>query len=218
MIRHFFNPRYLPVKILAVVFVALQSCNGCNNSASTVEERKDAVSDSTDTATAGGYTKQGSNASNNKAANSLPGAEAAKEERREMILMQIDSTYTAISLLDDAKNEMTSTSPNELSTAERNKKSKAIFNINMLQNELTRALDASILANLRLKTDELAGITLEMEKNVAHLQTVTEKLNKATQCIGRLTNLLALGLSRGIIKPLTPRNSSAEAVKAAVVN
>jgi hypothetical protein len=196
-----------------VAFIALQSCNGCNNSSSTVNERKDTLRDSADTATVGGYTKPGSNASNN-AVNDLPGIEAAKEERREMLLMQIDSTYAAISLLDDAKNEMTSTSPNELSTAERNKKSKAIFNINILQNELTRALDASILANLRLKTNELAGITLEMEKNVAHLQTVTEKLNKATQCIGRLTNLLAMGLSKGIIKPFTPRNSSAEAVKA----
>ncbi len=215
MRRHFFNPRYRFVKILAAVFITLQSCNGCNNSASTVEERKDAVRDSADTSTAGGF-NQGGNASNNNARNNFPGANAAKEERREMLLMQIDSTYTAISLLDDAKNEMTSTSPNELTAAERNKKSKAIFSINILQNELTRALDASILANLRLKTDELAGITLEMEKNVAHLQNVTEKLNKATQCIGRLTNLLALGLSKGIIKPFTPRNSSPQAVKAAL--
>jgi hypothetical protein len=211
-----FNRRYRIVKLLAIVLIVLQSCDGCNNSSSTVEESKDHVSDSTDTATAGGYTKPGSNASNNNAVNNLPAIEAAKEERREMILMQIDSTYAAISLLDDAKNEMTSTSPNELTVAERNKKSKAIFNINILQNELTRALDASILANLRLKTDELAGITLEMQKNVSHLKTVAEKLNKATLCIGRLTNLLALGLSKGIIKPFTPRNSSAEAVKAAV--
>jgi hypothetical protein len=211
MTSHFFNSQYRSVKVLAVVFVVLQSCSSCNNSATTVEERKDAVRDSADTASAGGYTNPGSNAANSKVKNSFRG----NEERREMLLMQIDSTYTAISLLDDAKNEMTSTSPNELTVAERNKKSKAIFNINILQNELTRALDASILANLRLKTDELAGITLEMEKNVAHLQTVTEKLNKATQCIGRLTNLLALGLSKGIIKPITPRNSSAT-VKAAL--
>jgi len=130
--------------------------------------------------------------------------------------MQIDSTYTAISLLDEAKDEMTATSPAELTVAERNKKSKAIFNINILQNELTRALDASILANLRVKTDELAGITAELEKNVGHLQSVTQKLNKATLCIGRLTNLLALGLSKGFIKPLTPKGASAEAIKATV--
>src|SRR5689334_18508679 len=207
-----FNRRNYRIKIIILVLLVLQSCNGCNNSSSTVEERKDAPAD---TSAAGGYNKPGSNASNNKAVNSSPAIAAEKEERREMLLMQIDSTYAAISLLDDAKNEMTSTSPNELTVAERNKKSKAIFNINILQNELTRALDASILANLRLKTDELAGITSEMEKNVAHLKTVTEKLNKATQCIGRLTNLLAMGLSKGIIKPFTPRNSSAEAVKAA---
>ncbi|MEI9958686.1 MAG: hypothetical protein WDM90_20785 [Ferruginibacter sp.] len=111
----------------------------------------------------------------------------------------------AISLLDDAKNEMTSTSPAELTIVERNKKSKAIFNINILENELTRSLDASILANLRLRTNELEGITAELSKNVAHLQVVTQKLNKATACIGRLTNILALGLSQGIIKPFTQK-------------
>jgi hypothetical protein len=213
---HLFSRRYSPVKIIVIVLLTLQSCNGCNNAASNADERKDTATSPSDTSTAGGYTKPGSNASNNKAVNSLPAIDAAKEERREMLLIQIDSTYAAISLLDDAKNEMTGTSPDELTMVERNKKSKAIFNINILQNELTRALDASILANLRLRTDELAGITAEMEKNVAHLKTVTEKLNKATQCIGRLTNLLALGLSKGIVKPFTPRNSSAEAVKATI--
>jgi phosphoglycerate-specific signal transduction histidine kinase len=133
-----------------------------------------------------------------------------------MIIMQIDSTYEAISLLDDVKEEMTEFSPAELTATERNKKSKAIFNINIIQNELTRSLDAAILANLRVRTNELAGITAELQKNVGHLQTVTEKLNKATLCIGRLTNILALGLSKGIIKPFTPKTSSAEAVKAAL--
>ncbi len=92
--------------------------------------------------------------------------------------MQIDSTYAAITLLDDVKREMTEVSPAELTTAERNKKSKAIFSINIIQNELTRALDASILANLKVKTNELAGIASELEKNVTHLRSVTEKLNK----------------------------------------
>jgi hypothetical protein len=133
-----------------------------------------------------------------------------------MIIMQIDSTYEAISLLDDVKKEMTEFSPAELTASERNKKSKTIFNINIIQNELTRTLDAAILANLRVRTKELAGITAELQKNVGHLQSVSEKLNKATLCIGRLTNILALGLSKGIIKPFTPKTSSAEAVKAAL--
>jgi hypothetical protein len=133
-----------------------------------------------------------------------------------MILMQIDSTYAAITLLDEAKKELNEASPTELTMAERNKKSKAIFNINLIQNDLTRALDASILANLQIRTNQLAGITADLAKNVAHLQTVTAKLNKATACIGRLTNAMVFCLSKGWLKPATPSNSSAQAVKATV--
>ena len=208
MMQDIFKTGYKPVRIAVVFFLLLQSCN---NSSNTAADEK--VDDTTN------YTKKDNlsgNEAGNKAVNKLTTAEEAeKAERQKMILMQIDSTYTAIALLDDAKDEMTLTSPAELTVAERNKKSKAIFNINILQNELTRALDASILANLRIKTDELAGITAELEKNVSHLQTVTQKLNKATLCIGRLTNLLALGLSKGYIKPFTPKGGSAASVQAA---
>ncbi|MBS1511938.1 MAG: hypothetical protein JST86_13910 [Bacteroidetes bacterium] len=198
--------------IVAAGFVLM--VNSCtSNTADTNAPNASTVDDTTHYA---GQDQTG-NEAGNKALNGPVGNEdaAAKEERRKMILMQIDSTYNAIALLDDAKNEMTSLSPDALSGAERNKKSKAIFSINLIQNELTRALDASILANLKIKTDELAGITAEMEKNVEHLQKVTEKLNKATVCIGRLTNLLAMGLSKGIIKPITPRGKQAEVTAAA---
>jgi hypothetical protein len=212
MIQDFFKLKYWPVKICAVAFLVVQSCHsGSNSSNDNPAERAVPATDDT-AAKPSEYTnvKPGNNAANGRPTND------ANEERQKFILMQIDSTYNAIALLDDAKDEMTATSPAELTVAERNKKSKAIFNINILQNELTRALDASILANLRVKTDELAGITAELEKNVGHLQTVTEKLNKATLCIGRLTNLLAMGLSKGYIKPLTPKGASAESVKATV--
>ncbi len=204
---HFKNKLLQPLICTAFVF-AVQSCN--SNKENAVQEK---VDDTTNYAN-----KTAVRPEDVGSFNGLPTTadEAEKAGRQKMILLQIDSTYAAIALLDDAKDEMTATSPAELTLSERNKKSKAIFNINILQNELTRALDASILANLRIKTDELAGITAELEKNVGHLQTVTEKLNKATLCIGRLTNLLALGLSKGFIKPFTPRNSSAEAVKATV--
>lgn len=204
---HFKNKLLQPLIFTAFVF-AVQSCN--SNKDNAVQEK---VDDTTNYAN-----KTTVRPEDVASFNGLPTTadEAEKAGRQKMILLQIDSTYTAIALLDDAKDEMTATSPAELTVSERNKKSKAIFNINILQNELTRALDASILANLRIKTDELAGITAELEKNVGHLQSVTEKLNKATLCIGRLTNLLALGLSKGFIKPLTPRNSSPEAVKATV--
>ena len=212
MMQDIFKAGYKPVKIAAVFFLLLQSCNNSSNTAANEK------TDDTTNYNKKGSDQTGNEASNNAANKFITAEEAEKAERQKMILMQIDSTYAAIALLDDAKDEMTATSPAELTVAERNKKSKAIFNINILQNELTRALDASILANLRLKTDELAGITAELEKNVSHLQTVTQKLNKATLCIGRLTNLLALGLSKGYIKPFTPKGGSAAAIQAAKTN
>jgi hypothetical protein len=142
------------------------------------------------------------------ALNTFTRPNADKEaEKQKMIAMQIDSTYAAITLLDEVKEELNEESNAELSLAERNKKSKAIFNINMIQNELTRALDASILENLRTKTDELEGISKQLGKNIAHLQHVTENLNKAAKCVTKVTNFLAYCLSQGWIKPVTPKKT-----------
>jgi hypothetical protein len=199
--------KFSPLKMLALLFLIFQSCNNNNTEVTT-----HSATDQTDTIQYNNITKPGSETINTF----VKPQDAEKEERKRMILMQIDSTYSAISLLDEAKNELTSASPAELTAAERNKKSKAIFSINILQNELTRALDASILANLKLRTNELVLITAALEKNVGHLQSVTDKLNKATLCIGRLTNMLALGLSKGIIKPLTPKTASAADIKASL--
>jgi hypothetical protein len=205
MITYFFNTKYSLTKITAVACCfAVLSCNNSN---------KEKITDDGQAVAANENTKPDSiytplrNKPENDAFNKLviPGDNIENSERQKMIVMQIDSTYAAISLLDDTKKELTDNSPEELTAAERNKKSKAIFNINIIQNELTRALDASILANLKIKTKELAGITAELEKNVSHLQSVTKKLNSATQCIGRLTNILAWGLSKGFLKPVTPK-------------
>jgi hypothetical protein len=192
------------VKLFAAAFLVLQSCDNV--------KKADSVQATDDTTT---YTYKKPEL-NEGAFNNRADDDAEKAGRQQLILMQIDSTYAAISLLDEVKTEMTGLSPEGLTKAERNKKSKAIFNINIIQNELIRALDASILANLKVRTNELEGITAELEKNVTHLQTVTEKLNKATQCIGRLTNILAIGLSKGWIKPFTPKNASATTIKASV--
>ncbi len=199
------------LKTTVVVITAVLLFAACNNNAA--DESTAAESSTTaDTGTYKPYI-----APDNKPVSGYTKPEdAEKAERQKMILMQIDSTYTAIDLLDEAKKEMTELSPADLSVAERNKKSKAIFSINLIQNELTRELDASILANLKSRTSELAGVTAQLEKNVAHLQSVTQKLNKATQCIGRLTNLMATCLSKGWIKPITPKTSTAETVKATV--
>ncbi len=109
--------------------------------------------------------------------------------------------------------ELNEDTPEELTRAERDNRSRIIFHINIIQNELTRTINTSILANLQTKTDELAGITKGLEKDINHLQQVTAKLNKATQSIAKLANVLAYGLSQGWTKPLTPKGASVAAVK-----
>ena len=200
------------VTYFVAVILLLQACN--NNESTVSFDDKKQVGDSI----------KGINTDNTAvspidggAPNKFPGlSEVEKAERKKMINMQIDSTYAAINLLDALKMEINAETGTALSMAERNKKSKAIFNINLIQNELTRALDAAILANLQLRTSELAGITKDLEKNVTHLQHVTENLKKATQTITRLIDILAYGLTRGWIKPLTPKTASPAVVKAGV--
>ncbi|WP_462248726.1 hypothetical protein [Ferruginibacter sp.] len=208
MLQDNFKFKYRPVIFFILFYLVMQSCDSSDKSKSTTSNDEHAANDTIN------YTI---NPAEKVPLNKFtPADEVEKAERQKMILMQIDSTYAAIGLLDEVKKEMTDLSPAELTVAERNKKSKTIFHINIIQNELTRAVDASILANLRIKTDELAGISNELEKNVSHLQTVAQKLNKATQCIGRLTNILAMGLSKGWIKPFTPKNASVTTVKSTV--
>ena len=95
-----FKAGYKPVAIAAVLFLLTQSCNNSSDK-TTVNEK---VDDTTN------YTKKDNlsgNEAGNKAVNKFVTAEETeKAERQKMILMQIDSTYTAIALLDDAKDEM----------------------------------------------------------------------------------------------------------------
>lgn len=208
MIQGIFKTNNWTFNFIIIVCFIIQSCNSGENKVSYNEDERDK---STDSIRDGGNITVHS--PGNRAFNSLPNENA---ERQKLIIMQIDSTYAAISLLDDLKKDVNAESATALTMAERNKKSKAIFNINIIQNELTRALDASILANLKTRTDELAGITRELEKNVNHLQDLTASLNKATKTISRLIDILALGLSNGWIKPMTPKGTAPEIVKAAV--
>ncbi len=195
-------------------FIILQACNGKQ---STVTINPDEVTEPKDSA-----------AADVKNRIPFPGQEGAfntfkrgdeeteKEVRQRAISMQIDSTYATLHLLDNIKRELNEDTPDELTREERNKRSRIIFHINIIQNELTRTIDASILANLQVKTAELASITKSLEKDISHLQQVTAKLNKATQSIAKLTNILAYGLSQGWIKPPTPKGASVATVKAAV--
>ena len=205
MVKGIFKNKKNAVLFFITIFIVVQSCS--NDESKKTQNNKPEDSIIYDNAV-----KRNPNDNGSFNRFTKPVDEAAKE-RQEMILMQIDSTYAAIKSLDEVKQEMTDLSPDGLTMAERNKKSKAIFTINIIQNELTRALDASILANLRVRTEQLQGISKDLEKNISHLKTVSQKLNKATQCIGRLTNIFATCLSKGWIKPPTPKGAAPETIK-----
>jgi prefoldin subunit 5 len=187
------------IQVAIVSGLLLQSCNNSNTAVATEPAADDTIN----------YT----NYSDTKGSlnNLNTGADA---ERKQMIMTQIDSTYAAIALLDETKQDLTDMSVTEITLAERNKKSKLLFNINIIQNELIRELDGAIVNNLKAQTKTLSDITQELDKNATHLNTITQKLNKLTQTVSRLTNLLAAGLSKGFIKPATPKSVTAETVKA----
>jgi hypothetical protein len=212
LLTDFCMRRFLPLFVLGFIF--LQACKGKE---SNVTINPEEIADPKDSVGARGKSTVPDRLPDH-AFNTFKRAkdETEKEARQRAIIMQIDSTYATIHLLEEIKKELNEDTPEELTREERNKRSKIIFRINIIQNELTRTIDASILANLQTKTDELAGITQGLEKDINHLQHVTAKLNKATQSIAKLTNMLAYGLSQGWIKPLTPKGASVTAVKAGV--
>lgn len=139
-------------------------------------------------------------------------------EKRKLLYMSIDSTYYAIHEIEKIKNEMSSQSAVGYSVAERNLKSKALFNLNLIENTLTRQLDSSLLLNLKLHTSQLQQINDKMSTDAEHLQYLSHKLEKITMIMSRITGVLGLCVSKGIIKPPTPKSKSPEIVKAGVAN
>jgi hypothetical protein len=203
MKRIYFYATKTITRATVVTCIILQSCNNSNNTATTESSVDDSIT-------------YHNNTTGNRSINNLNNTGDDAATRKQSIMLQIDSTYAVIALLDDTKQELTDLSATEITLLERNKKSKALFNINIIQNELIRELDAAIVNNLRVRTKALSDITLELEKNADHLNTITQKLNKLTQTVSRLTNILAAGLSKGFIKPATPKTVTAETVKATV--
>lgn len=128
-------------------------------------------------------------------------AESAEEAKSKAIQMQIDSAYHSIALLEEAKIALNNTDEQALSAAERNAKSKAIYYINLLQNEMCRAVDESIINNLKKNADKLSAITDTMEDNVSNLKSATESLQKAAASVAKTANVFATCFTSGWIKP-----------------
>jgi len=141
-----------------------------------------------------------------------------RREKRKLLYMSIDSTYFAIHEIEKIKNEMTSQSAVGYSVAERNLKSKALLKLNLIENTLTRQLDSTLLINLKLHTSQLQQINDKMSTNAEHLRDLSHKLEKAAIIMSRLTDVLAVCIGKGIMKPPTPVSKSPEIVKAEVSN
>ena len=127
--------------------------------------------------------------------------ESAEESKAKAIQMQIDSAYKSIALLEEAKIALNNTQDELLSTAERNAKSKAIYYINQIQNEMCRAVDASIINNLKMNAAKLSEITSTMEDNVNNLKSASESLQKAAAYVTKTSNIFSTCFTSGWIKP-----------------
>ncbi|MBI1341702.1 MAG: hypothetical protein GC171_02075 [Terrimonas sp.] len=151
---------------------------------------------------------------NTNAFNNRPDINEEREkERRAILYMSIDSTYFAINAIEDIKNDLVQVSSINLSVPERNLKSKALLKMNIIQNSLARQVDSTLLVNLKKHSNELAGINKSITGDIVHLKNLSLQLNRLTAIMGRLTDVLTMCVSRGLIKPPTPISKSPEEIK-----
>ncbi len=137
---------------------------------------------------------------------------AEAEVKRTLMYMAIDSTYAAIKEIEDIKNEI-AVQKVGLSLTDRNVKGKALMQLNKIGNALTRQIDSEILKNLKQQTVELALINENLDKKAEHLQELSEKIARAGKVMERITDLLTVCVSKGIVKPTTPPGKLPEQVK-----
>lgn len=137
-------------------------------------------------------------------------------KRRMIVYMSIDSSYYALNSIEGIKNEIASNSSIGLSVSERNLKSKTIQKLNAIQNCLIRRVDSVLLINLKTHTNELAAINNSIAADVGHLKNISQQLSRVSEIMGRVTNVLAFCISKGIVKPPTPINLKPAEVKSAV--
>jgi len=204
----------MKVLIFFLVVVALNACSGNNEVKTTNGDGF-----TTGTSDSGNLYNTQNDPSSFGFDSSLVNTESRKQrEIRKFLYMSIDSTYFAIHEIEKIKNELSSHSAVGYSEGERNLKSKALLNLNLIENTLTRQLDSALLINLKLHTSQLQQINDKMSKDAEHLKLLSHKLEKAAIIMSRITGVLAVCVSKGIIKPPTPISKSPEIVKAAVTN
>lgn len=134
--------------------------------------------------------------------------------QRQWLLISIDSTYSAIHQIEIIKNEMMLQPVSKLTMQERNLRAKALNQLNLLENALARQTDEIMIANLKQYTKKLEQINERTEHNTERLHDLSDKLVKSGLIMERVTGILAFCVSKGIIKPPTPKNLTPQNVKA----
>lgn len=133
--------------------------------------------------------------------------------KRQWLLLSIDSTYAAINQIEVIKNEMILQPVTSFTLQERNLRAKALNQLNLLENALTRQTDEAVLTHLKEYTAKLQQINQRTEDNTLHLHELSGKLMKVGLIMQNVTNVLAFCVSKGIIKPPTPSSATAGEIK-----
>lgn len=200
--------------LFSLAALALLSCNDDNDSSVTVtREEYDRDSSASNTVVV--------NSPGSKPFSGIDSTLFSRErdervKRRMIVYMSIDSSYYALNSIEGIKNEIAANSSINLSVSERNLKSKTIQKLNAIQNLLIRQVDSVLLINLKTHTNELAAINNSIAADVGHLKNISQKLSRVSEIMGRVTNVLAFCISKGIVKPPTPINLKPAKVKSGV--
>lgn len=135
----------------------------------------------------------------------------------EALTMAIDSSYSAIRLLEAEKAQLMAVPAAQLQPPGRLSRSTAINELNQMQRNIAAQTDALILQQLKTSTQRLDALADAMEKDVERLKLAAARLRTATQVVTRLTDYLAFCLSNQWIKPATPPNATPQEVKQQVL-
>ncbi len=130
--------------------------------------------------------------------------EDEKKEKSKLLKMSIDSTYAAINELQLIKETINTEASSGLTVAQRNAKTRSLLELGNIENILCRQIDAVLLQNLQSHTKTLADINIEVIAKDERLARISEQLFKAGRIIDKLSGILSLCITKGVIKPATP--------------
>lgn len=135
----------------------------------------------------------------------------------EALTKAIDSSYSAIRLLEAEKAQLMAVPAAQLPPPGRLRRSTAIHELNQLQTNIAAQTDALILNKLKASAQRLDALADAMEEDVERLKLAAARLRATTQVVARLTDYLTFCLSNAWIKPPTPATATPQEVKSQVL-